>query len=228
MDTSKDFRILIAEDAVSRLEKRVRVWNLPYPLNKGLAMELVKRARSRVMEIKYSFLPLGMLLESEAIRDLEAIASELAKLLLPPKGVRIESIAHRLAVAEIRYCLWILMGLRGRLGLGEENRAEYALDVVAMEVGSVEKHPRADKLWVLRVGTEKFGLTVVTNVSGIKRGEVRGFAIAPPTEFFGIVSEGMLCTEPLPKELKGKRVPLDMIHHRAELINLVNSIIGKK
>ena len=228
MDTSRDFRILVAEDAVSRLEKRVKVWSLPYPINKGLALELVRKARSRVMEIKYSFLPLDMLLQSDALKDLEAVASELAKLLLPPKGVRIESVTHRLAVAEIRYCLWVLMGLRGRLGLGEENRAEYALDVIAMEVGSVEKHPRAERLWILRVGTERFGLTVVTNVSSVKRGEVRGFAIAPPTEFFGVVSEGMLCTEPLPRELKGRRVPLDSIHHRAELINLVNSIVGRR
>ncbi len=226
IDTARDYRILVAEDAIARLENRVKVWNLPYPLNKGLALEKVKQLRSELMKIKYSFLPLDMLLEHEAFRSIESIVRELISMLLPPRGTKIEGDSQRLAVAEIRYSLWVLMGLRARLSLGEENRPEYAVDVVGVEVGYVEKHPRADKLWIAKMGTENYSFTVVTNIHNLRKGEVRGIAILPPTDFFGVISEAMICTDPLPREYKGKRIPLDLVH-RAELVNQVEAIVKR-
>jgi len=226
VDTASDYRILVAEDAVNRLENRVRVWSLPYPLNKGLALEMVRRLRSSLMRVKYSYLPLEMLLGFDALKELEEVARELAKVLLPPKGVRVEGEAQKLALAEIRYSLSILLGLRARLALGEENRPEHAVDIVGVEVGFVEKHPRADRLWIAKVGTERFSLTVVTNIPSVRKGEVRGVAILPPTAFFGVVSEAMFCTDPLPPELKGRRIPSKYLH-LAEVINAVESIVKR-
>ena len=223
MDTQHDYRILLAEDAVSRLTKRVRVWNLPYPLNKGLALQMVSELRSLVKKVRYSFLPLDMLLSMDELRRIEEVVQQLAKLILPPLGTRLENTAQRMAVAEIRYSLWTLLGLRSRLALGEENLPEYAVDVVGMEVGLVQKHPSADRLWVLKVGTPRFSLTVVTNLESVKKGEVRGVAILPPTEFFGVVSEGMICSDPLDRTYVGKRVPRELIH-RAEIVNVVERI----
>ncbi len=224
MDTANDYRILVAEDAINRLENRVKVWNLPYPINKGLAIEKVKKLRSLLMQIKYSFLPLDMLMEFEALRELENVARELISVILPPKGTRIESESQKLAVAELRYSLSILLGLRARIALGEENRPEYAIDIVGVEVGHVEKHPRADKLWIAKVGTERFSFTVVTNIPNVKKGEIRGVAVLPPATFFGIVSEAMFCTDPLPRELKGKRIPSNYLH-LSEIVNAVENIV---
>ncbi len=224
MDTAHDYRILVAEDAVNRIEKRVKVWNLPYPLNKGLALEKVRALRSAFMRVKYSFLPVDMLLESDALKELESAAQELARLVLPPRGTRIENESHKLAVAELRYSLWTLLGLRSRLALGEESRPEYAVDIIGVEIGSVEKHPRAERLWILKAGTERFSFTVVTNLSNVKKGEIRGVAILPPAVFYGVISEAMICTDPISPELKGKRIPLELIH-RAEIINAVEAIV---
>ncbi len=224
MDTANDYRILVAEDAVNRIEQRVKVWTLPYPINKGLAIEKVKKLRSLVMQIKYSFLPLDMLLEMDALKELESLSKELISMLLPPKGARIESESQKLAVAELRYSLSILLGLRARLALGEENRPEYAVDIVGVEVGHVEKHPRADRLWIAKVGTERFSFTVVTNIPNVKKGEIRGVAVLPPVSFFGVVSEAMFCTDPLPPEFKGKRIPSSYIH-LSEIVNAVEAIV---
>jgi len=223
LDTQHDYRILLAEDAVSRLTKRVRVWSLPYPLNKGLALQRLSELRSLVKRVRYSFLPLDMLLSMDELRRIEEISRELAKLLLPPPGTKLETVAQRLAVAEIRYSLWTLLGLRSRLALGEENAPEHAVDVIGMEIGLVQKHPSADRLWILKVGTPRFSLTVVTNLEGVRKGEVRGIAILPPTEFFGIVSEGMVCSDPIDREFVGKRVPRELIH-RSEIVGIVESI----
>ncbi len=227
MDTSRDYRVLIAEDALRRLESRVRSWGLPYPLNRGVAESLLGKVRSLLMSIKYSYLPLNYLLSSQQLKELALLTKELSKYLLPPPNFRVEGLSAKLAVAEIKYSLLILLGLRGRLALGEENLPEYGVDVVGVEVVTVSKHPGADRLWVLKVGTEKFSLTTVTNLSSVRKGEVRAVAILPPTNLYGVISEAMIVSDPIPKEYKGRRPPSNLIHTK-ELRAVIESILRKR
>jgi len=224
MDTGADYRILVAEEALSRIENRLKSWSLPYALNKPKAVEEARRLRSSLMGIKHSYLPLEMLLESEQLRTLEEASRELSRLLLPQRGAKATSEAHRLAVAELKYALSVLMNLRKRLLLGEENRPEFAVDVVGVEVAVVEKHPSAGNLFITKAGTEEYSFTIVTNIKTVKRGEVRAAAVLPPVAFFGVVSEAMYLSDPLPREHKGKRVPSDLIFLK-DLVNSVDSIV---
>ncbi|MEM1644961.1 MAG: tRNA-binding protein [Ignisphaera sp.] len=224
MVTADDYRFLVAEDAINRIENRIKLWGLPYPLNKAVALEQIKKLKSTFMKIKYSYLPYTMLIEFEEFKNLEQFARELASILLPPKTLKLDTTTTKLAVAEIRYALSVLLGLRNRIALGDDNNPEYAIDVVGVEVGYVEKHPKAEKLWVTKAGTEQFSLTIVTNIQGIKKGELRGAAILPPIAFFDIVSEAMYCTNPLEKSFKGKRIPSNFVH-KVEIINVVESIV---
>ncbi len=226
MDTANDYRILLAEDALSRLDKRVRVWNLSYPIHKGKVLNLLKEANSALQAIKHSYLPLNYLLEYEPLKKLAETGKLLAKELLPPKGVKVDS-RSKLYVAEIRYSLLQLIELKPKLALGEENRPEYAVDIVGVEVASVMKHPQAKNLMVTRAGTSAFGFTIVTNIKDIKKGEVRAAAILPPQEFFGIVSEAMYCSDPLSSEWLGKRPPANLIHAK-EVASIVEGIIKRK
>ncbi len=224
MDTKNDYRILVAEEAIQRLEKRVKTWGLPYPTNKNKVLELVHDIRSNLLRMKYSFLPGELLVESNEIKVLEEKTRELAGLLLPrgislPKQTRIQFM-----VAELKYCLWTLLGLRNRFLRGEDNKPEYAVDIIGVEIVSVQKHPEARSLWILKAGTEKYGFTIITNIVGIKKGEIRGVVILPPAEFMGVVSEAMIATDPLPLEYKGKPVPYDKIH-LSEIRNKVEEII---
>ncbi len=224
MDTKNDYRVLVAEEAVQRLEKRVKTWGLPYPINKHKALELVHDIRSSLLKIKYSFLPGELLVKSDEIRVLEEKTRELAGLLLPkepslPKQARIQ-----LIVGELKYCLWTLLGLRNRFLRGEDNRPEYAVDIIGVEIVSVQKHPKARSLWILKAGTEKYGFTVITNIADVKKGEIRGVVILPPAEFMGVVSEAMIATDPLPLEYKGKPVPYDKVH-LSEVRNKVEEIV---
>ena len=224
MDTKNDYRVLVAEEAVQRLEKRVKTWGLPYPINKHKALELVHDIRSSLLKIKYSFLPGELLVKSDEVRVLEEKTRELAGLLLP-KGVSLPKQARiQLMVGELKYCLWTLLGLRNRFLRGEDNRPEYAVDIIGVEIVSVQKHPGARSLWILKAGTEKYGFTVITNIAGVKKGEVRGVVILPPAEFMGVVSEAMIATDPLPLEYKGKPVPYDRVH-LSEVRNKVEEIV---
>lgn len=227
MDTSKDYRILVAEDALRRLESRVRSWGMPYPLNRSVAESLLSKVRSLLMSIKYSYLPLNYLLSSQQLKELASLTKELSKYLLPPPNFRVSGESAKLALAEIKYSLLILLGLRSRLALGEENLPEYGVDVIGVEVVTVSKHPRADKLWVLKVGTEKFSLTVITNIPNVKKGEVRAVAILPPINLHGVISEAMIVSDPIPNEYRGRRPPNDLLHIN-ELRATVEAIIKRK
>ncbi|ADI32676.1 tRNA-binding protein [Staphylothermus hellenicus] len=225
MDTANDYRFIIAEDAVNRLRKIIVNWQLPYHIDKNKALKIVDEIKSRVMRMKYSFLPITLLLSMREFEEITNYSTELSKILLQNKPIGSKKSKYQLLISEIRYSLWILMGLKHRFRFGEQNLPEYAIDVIGAEIFLVQKHSSADKLWVLKCGTEKFSFTVVTNIPNIRKGEVRGVAILPPVEFMGIVSEAMIATDPLPKTFKGKIIPFNRINIsdvRAKILNIVS------
>ena len=140
MDTARDYRILVAEDALYRLERRVKSWSLPWPLDRRRVQGALGDIRRALLKLKYSFLPVDLLLESSELSVVSGRARELASLLLPRPGYeQPRSLAGKLALAEVRYALSVLVGLPGRLRLGGENRPEYAVDIVGVEVTRVEE-----------------------------------------------------------------------------------------
>ncbi|ABN69980.1 t-RNA-binding domain protein [Staphylothermus marinus F1] len=225
MDTANDYRFIIAEDAINRLRKIITSGQLPHHINKNRALSIIDEIKSRIMRLKYSFLPVTLLLRMRELDEIINYSMELSKMLLPKKHIGSKKSKLQLLISEIRYSLWILMGLKHRLRFGEQNLPEYAIDVIGVEILLVQKHPSADKLWVLKCGTEKIGLTVITNIPNIRKGEVRGVAILPPVEFMGIVSEAMIATDPLPKTYKGRIVPFDKMNVseiRAKILNTLS------
>jgi len=226
VDTARDYRILVAEHALGLLERRVKGWGMPWPLNKGRALELLESSRKALLRVKYSFLPADMLVASEDLASLVSNARELAGLVLPPQGFQVPRDARvRLALAEMRWALSILLGLPQRFKLGEENHPEYAIDVVGVEVTRVE--PLTEKLKTTRASAGSFALTIVTNIPTIKVGEVRAAALLPPVEFHGVVSEAMYASEPLnDKSLVGKRVPRRMLS--GEVAAQVRRLVGER
>jgi len=209
-DTPHDYRLLTVKEAVQRLERIVRVWNLNYPIHKNKALEIIKTAKKVVDRILFSYLPLEFLINDVSLKELSSLAKELTKELLPSRGVLLNLRSKEL-VAEIKYCLLQMINLKPKLMLGEENRPEYAVDIVGVEVVSVSKHPKAQRLYITKAGTTSYSFTIVTNISDIKKGEVRAAAILPPKNFYGVISEAMYCSDNLPKEWVGKRPPLEMI-----------------
>ncbi|GEM_PF-709529 len=230
MDTKNDYRIMLLEDAVDRLAMRIKNWGLPFPINKGRLESLVKDVKNTVYRIKYSFLPANILLNSSDVIELERLGKQLHREIFEnfdamKTRVRL-TVKQKLIVAEIKYCLWMILGFRRRLKHGDNNLPEYAVDVLGVEILSVQKHPSASNLKVLKAGTEKFGFIIITNIKNIKSGEVRAVAILPPKEFMGIISEAMIVSEPLDKSMKGRFVPYSIINLnelRSKVIELLQA-----
>jgi len=226
MDTAKDYRILVALDAVQRLSRRVRQWGLPWPLNKSRAAALVDEVKRLLLRIRYSYLPAEMLADTPEVRKLLEVTSELRELLLPKQPIPKLEAPRTLAIAEMRYSLAVLAGLRNRILLGDENRPEYAVDVIGAEVVRVQHLEGSRNLFVARVAAGRLGLTVVTNLSSVRVGEVRAVAILPPREFLGVVSEAMFSSDPIDKRFVGKRVPPQLLSDelRSQVIAIASRV----
>jgi len=224
MDTASDYRILMAEEAIRRLERRLRQWGMPWPFNRAKAMAELERARKSLLRVKYSYLPASDLLESEDLAGVVDAARSLASLVLPQQPVKLDG-AKALAYAEIRWALSILLGLPGRIRLGEENHPEYAVDVVGVEVVRVEPLEGTDKLKFTRASAGNIAFTIVTNIPDIKVGEVRAAALLPPAEFSGVVSEAMYSSPPIEERYVGKRVPRKLLSSelRSVIIRLLEN-----
>lgn len=178
MDTANDFRLLVAEDAVARLERRIRQWGMPWPVNKSKALELVEQARKALLRLKYSFLPSKMILENEELKTIVDSAVQLRGLIFPEVLPKLEG-SRRMALAEIRYSLSILLGLPNRIRLGEDNHPEWAIDVVGVKVTRVEELKGATNLYYTRAAAGNVAFTIVTNLREIREGEVRAAAVLP-------------------------------------------------
>lgn len=226
MDTANDYRILMAEYALSLLERRAKQWGMPWPFKKGRALELVSSIGKTLKRIRYSYLPPEDLVASEDMQALVSLARELAGIMLPGQPVpRLEE-RHKLALAEMRWALSILIGLPARIRLGPANRPEYAVDVVGAEVSRVEPLPGADRLRVTRASIGSAVFTVVTNIESIREGEVRAIAILPPAVFRGVISEAMYASEPIDGKYVGKRVPRKLLS--GEVAAKVISLLGRR
>ena len=222
MDTANDYRFILAEDAINRMEKRVKAWNLSWPIKKREALESVEVLKKKLLKLKYSFLPANLILESEELKDIVSGFMRLKEELLDKEktyGVP-KNVSQRMSLAEIKYSLSILIGLSQRLKLGEENKPEYAIDIVGVEVSRIED--LTEKLKVTRASAGSFALTIVTNLKEIRVGEIRAAAILPPVEFHGVISEAMYSSNPLNRKYLGRRVPLKFLNTelRAKVIDL--------
>lgn len=227
LDTRNDFRILVAEDAIDRLEKSVRGKRIPYPFDKHRALSLLRKIRANVMKIKFSLMPSEMLIYQDFVIAVNRDAVELAKIILPREKPANIQHSQALLLAELRYALRILIGLPARLALGDENRPEYAIDIEAVKLLSVHKHPNADRLYIARGKGRYTVYTIVTNIPDVRVGEIRAVAILPPAGIRGEISEAMICSGPLEGVEVGKRPPLDMIYSK-EVVAKVYEIVSKR
>jgi predicted RNA-binding protein with EMAP domain len=116
-------------------------------------------------------------LEQGAVELGEALAPMLAHGAAPP-----------LLQAGLAWCLRVLSGLGPRLGNPGTTLAS-GVDLVALEVRSVVA--RGSALWLTRATDSTRDYTVVTNLSGVRSGDVLGAAFLPPREVGGEVSEAM-------------------------------------
>ncbi|ANF23157.1 tRNA-binding protein [Thermococcus piezophilus] len=235
-DTSKDYRLLVAEKSVELFLKTIEGAKFKGKWDKKRAIQLAKEMIPEIQAMRYSYVEPKELIETPQMQALKEKANGIIEALggddwhhkflsLADKSER-EKVEE--AIAKIRFFLNTILGLEGRLALGKINDPVIAVDIKVGEVMSVGKHPNADRLLVTNVNIGERAITVVTNDLTVKEGNRVAVALLPPANFRGIVSEGMFlgAGEGVLKDVKGeigglpKGIPLEAFKETRNLVEV--------
>lgn len=198
-DTSKDYRLLVAEKSVEFFLRTIEGANLRGKWNKKQALKCARDMVSEIQSLYYSYLNPEEIAQTPQLKSLEKNKEEIIHALGGDNWNhsflqlvnRDEKEKLEEAIAKVKFFLNIISGLRQRLLLGEINDPVIGIDIKTGIISSVGKHLRTDKLLICNVNLGERALTVVTNDLKVREGNQVAVALLPPTSFLGITSEGM-------------------------------------
>jgi len=233
-DTSKDYRLLVAEKSVELFLKTIDGANLKGKWNKKKVLQAAGKMKSEIQTLYYSYIspselaetPQLTFLEEQGNEILDALGGELWYKQFLELANRDEKEKLEEALAKIKFFLNTISGLQSRLNLGEIKDPVIGIDIKKGEILSVSKHPKADKLLVCNVNLQERAITVVTNDLEVKEQNQVAVALLPPEVFMGITSEGMFlgAGEGILKDVKGdlgklpQGIPLDAFKEARNLV----------
>ncbi|AAL80510.1 tRNA-binding protein [Pyrococcus furiosus DSM 3638] len=226
-DTSKDYRLLVAEKAVELFLRTIEGAKFRGQWDKKKAVQLAKEMIPDIQALRYSYIDPEELVDTPQIKSLKEKAQGIIEALggedwhhkFLSQATKEEREKVEEQVAKIKFFLNTILRLDKRLKLGKINDPVIAVDIVVGEVMSVGKHPNADRLLVTNVNIGNRAITVVTNDLTVKEGNRVAVALLTPRNFFGVVSEGMFlgAGEGVLKDVKGeigglpKGIPLEAL-----------------
>ena len=233
-DTTKDYRILIANEAREIYLNMIQTCSFRGNWNKKMAIDIAKQMNSDFQSLLYCYLEGDALVNSEDVTNLEEKANQIIEYLggpdwnkkfldNAPKDEREKTIEN---IAKVRFFLDSILGLKNRLALGEINDPIIGIDIRKGEVMSIMKHPKADSLMICNVNLGYRAITVVTNDLNVKEGNNVGVSLLPPQSFMEITSEGMYLgmNGNILKEVEGelgqmpKGIPMESLNETRNLI----------
>ena len=233
-DTSKDYRLMVAEKSVELFLKTIEGANLKGKWNKKQVLQAAGKMKSEIQTLYYSYIspsemvqtPQLVLLEKQGKEITEALGGELWYRQFLELASRDEKEKLEEALAKIKFFLNTISGLKSRLTLGEIKDPVMGIDIKKGEILSVSKHPNADQLVVCNVNLQERAITVVTNDLEVKEKNQVAVAMLPPEVFMGITSEGMFLGhgEGILKDVKGDLgklphgIPLDALNEARNLV----------
>jgi predicted RNA-binding protein with EMAP domain len=184
-DTAKDPRILVAHRACVVLQQSLQQkTHVKLSVGKEKLNQMAASAESAVMAAMYSYQPPANVASSETMDELVRTARSMADALAPALS---GPGPPPLLQASFRWCLRILAGVPQRLGNSGATLAS-GVDLIAVAVSNVA---RSGSLWLTRVSDGTAEHPVVTNIPGVRAGDLRAVAFLPPREVGGKVSEAM-------------------------------------
>ena len=233
-DTSKDYRILVANKARENYLNLIPTASFRGNWNKKLAIETGKLMNSDFQSLLYSYLEGDDLVNSQDVANLIEKAEKIVECLggedwnkkflsASPKDEKEKTLQN---IAKVRFFINTILGIKDRLALGPINDPIISIDIRVGEVMSVSKHPKADSLMICNVNIGKRAITVVTNDLNVKTGNHVGVSLLPPQSFMETVSEGMFLgmDGSILKEVDGeigempKGIPMESLNETRNLI----------
>jgi predicted RNA-binding protein with EMAP domain len=203
LDTAKDARLLVLEDALRRLNELVGNRKLKLHVDYSKLGSALQQAGSLIYEIKYSYVPAPKVAELEATQKIVNGIAEFRRILeeaIQSSGYKPSTLNESLSLTEAFYSFRIVERLLNKLQDFDDEPA-YAVDILAVELSQVQTVPDSKNLSECRCTDGSRIWKIVTNIQDLKTGIKLACAILPPVEMMGIVSEAMfLGGEPLPEE----------------------------
>ncbi len=192
MDTAKDGRILILEDALRRLNEIVGNRKLKLHIDYSKLGEFLKTAGSLLYEVKYSYMDAAALADQDPTANLVAAVNAFEEIYRKAlgSGYKPSTIKEQLTHIEVEYALRIAYGFQDRLRKYPDDPG-FAVDLLAVEVSSVKHVEGSSKLSLCRCTDGSRVWQIVTNISEVKVGSKMACAILPPVEMMDSVSAAM-------------------------------------
>ncbi len=202
MDTAKDCRILVLEDAIRRLNEIVGNRKLKMHVDYSRLTDALKTAGSLIYEVKYSYIPPTQVAALEATSKIvEQVGAYKTTLetALKTTGYKPSTVKDSLTLAEASYAFRIGEGFQRRMTSGED--PGMAVDILAVELSQIQTVKDSRNLFECRCTDGTRIWHIVTNISGLSPGMKLACAVLPPVEMMGHVSEAMfLGGTPLPED----------------------------
>ena len=205
MDTAKDARILVLEDALRRLHEIVGNRKLKIHIEYSKLSEYLQQAGSLLYEVKYSYTTAEQVASLEATQKIVDDIIAFRKLVensLKASGYKPATPKEILIFSELQYSFRIIEDIQRKLRTYDDEPAR-AIDILVVEVSQTQPVSESKNLTECRCTDGHRIWRIVTNISGVKPGIKLPCAVLPPVEMMDIVSEAMfLGGNPLPEDLE--------------------------
>ncbi len=203
MDTAKDARIIVLEDAIRRLNDAVGGRKLKLHLDYSELVESLKQAGSLIYEVKYSYVPAAQVAELEATQKIVETLTNFRTVLeaaINSSGYKPTTVKESLSLTDVFYSFRIVESFVKKLKESDDDPG-HAVDIIAVEISQTQQVPDSKNLTECRCTDGSRIWKIVTNIPDLKSGVRLACAILPPVEMMNIVSEAMfLGSEPLPED----------------------------
>ncbi|MFX1482831.1 MAG: hypothetical protein ACFFCP_06530 [Promethearchaeota archaeon] len=232
MDTAKDARILILEDAIRRLTEAVGGRRLKLHLDYSKLVQSLQQAGSLIYEVKYSYIPAEQVADLESTRKIVDSLKSFRSILeeaIRSSGYKPSTVKESLTMADVFYSLRVTETFLDRLREFDDDPG-HAVDILAVEISQIQPVPNSKNLNECRCTDGSRIWRIVTNIQGLKPGVKLACAILPPIEMINIVSEAMfLGGSPLSPETPlgiMKSPPASALDQaRAQVLNIVKRMM---
>ena len=203
LDTAKDARVILLEDAIRRLNEAVGSRKLKLHVDYSKLVELLQQAGSLIYEVKYAYVSADQLAEHEATQNIVSALASFRTILesaISSSGYKPTTVKESLSLSEVFYSFRIAENFVKKLAEFDDDPGN-AVDIIAVEVSQIQPVPDSKNLTACRCTDGSRIWKIVTNIQGVKTGTKLACAILPPVEMMNNISEAMfLGSETLPDD----------------------------
>ncbi len=202
MDTAKDARILVMEDALRRLNDIIGNRKLKFHVEYSKLVDILRQVGSLVYEVKYSYVTAEKVAELDSTKKIVENISTFQNLIeqsIKSTGYKPTTPKEIHTQAELFYCFRIVEKFQHKLQHYDDDPA-HAVDILVVEVSQTKPVQDSKNLTECRCTDGSRIWKILTNIQGLKIGTKLACAVLPPVEMVSIISEAMfLGGTPLPE-----------------------------